>query len=163
MKKNAFHDKETANTPDTDKLFDETVQQLIAKEVDVIFMEEIRKAARELIEEAKNKIRAVVEEHKQIIREVLAEQWATVQWTAEKPLEKAKFHQGQIVRLSLLGINLKPKNTLAQKCLAYEGQAGTIIYSLLYSANNKVFFMYEVHIDVDGKTLQLTEDCLESA
>jgi hypothetical protein len=51
-----------------------SVKNLIEKEVGDIINEEIRNAAKELVEEQRNAIREAVEEHKLIIRQVVEEE-----------------------------------------------------------------------------------------
>ena len=61
----------------------EAVKKLIQTEVGNIIDEEIRKAARELLEEQKKAIRQVVEEHRLAIRQAVEEEkkaiWARVE------------------------------------------------------------------------------------
>ncbi len=56
-----------------------SAKNVIEQEVDAIFEEDIRTAAKALVDEQKIEIRALVEEHKRVIREVLEEEMASIQ------------------------------------------------------------------------------------
>jgi len=72
----------------------EAVKRLIETEVGNIIDEEIRKAARELIEEQRKAIREAVEQHKLVIRQVVEEEKRVI-WARVEELRKS------IVRLGI--------------------------------------------------------------
>jgi polyhydroxyalkanoate synthesis regulator phasin len=85
-----------ANSRDTNGTaeYREAVKKLIDTEVGNIIDEEIRKAARELIEEQRKAIRDAVEQHKLVIRQVVEEEKRAI-WARVEELRKS------IVRLGM--------------------------------------------------------------
>ena len=61
-----------------------SVKNLIEKEVGTIMDEEIRNAARELVEEQRKAIREAVEEHKLVIRQVVDEEKLAIRAKVEE-------------------------------------------------------------------------------
>ena len=170
MLNSIFNNKETA-IPISEE-YRTNSKHLIDTEIKAIFEDEIRNAARELIEEQRKAIQVVIEEHKQVLREVVEEkkltfllekEKSTIQKIANKPEGMAQFRQGDRVKLFLLDTDSKPKDDLAQKCLTYNGQPGNITFMSPALVNSKSTFIYYVRIDKDKKILLLTEDCLKPA
>jgi sulfite reductase beta subunit-like hemoprotein len=79
---------------DSSMEYREAVKRLIETEVGNIIDEEIRKAARELIEEQRKAIREAVEQHKLVIRQVVEEEKRAI-WARVEELRKS------IVRLGM--------------------------------------------------------------
>lgn len=71
----------------------ESVKRLIETEVGNIIDEEIRKAARELIEEQRKAIREAVEEHKLVIRQVVEEEKKAI-WARLEELRRSIIRLG---------------------------------------------------------------------
>ena len=71
----------------------EAVKRLIETEVGNIIDEEIRKAARELVEEQRKAIREAVEEHKLVIRQVVEEEKKAV-WGRLEELRRSIIRLG---------------------------------------------------------------------
>jgi len=61
-----------------------SVKHLIAKKVEPLIEEEIRKAAQELVEEQRKAIREAVEEHKLVIRQVVDEEKLAIRARVEE-------------------------------------------------------------------------------
>ena len=71
----------------------ESVKRLIETEVGNIIDEEIRKAARELIEEQRKAIREAVEEHKLVIRQIVEEEKKAI-WGRLEELRRSILRLG---------------------------------------------------------------------
>jgi hypothetical protein len=71
----------------------EAVKRLIETEVGSIVDEEIRKAARELVEEQRKAIREAVEEHKLVIRQVVEEEKKAI-WSRLEELRRSIIRLG---------------------------------------------------------------------
>jgi len=71
----------------------EAVKRLIETEVGNIIDEEIRKAARELVEEQRKAIREAVEEHKLVIRQVVEEEKKAI-WGRLEELRRSIIRLG---------------------------------------------------------------------
>lgn len=71
----------------------EAVRKLIQTEVGNIIDEEMRKAARELLEEQRKAIRQVIEEHRLAIREAVEEEKKAI-WARLEELRKSMLKLG---------------------------------------------------------------------
>ncbi len=70
-----------------------------------------------------------------------------------------QFARGDIVLLSLLDEQGKPKNELAREAAEYYSQSAEVITLAFTSVEGKEVFLYGVQTD-DGNVLELTEGCL---
>jgi ATP-dependent Zn protease len=88
-------DARIVQTKDTNSMGDyrEAVKRLIETEVGNIIDEEIRKAARELVEEQRKAIREAVEEHKLVIRQVVEEEKKAI-WSRLEDLRRSILRLG---------------------------------------------------------------------
>jgi polyhydroxyalkanoate synthesis regulator phasin len=84
------HGKEAAQSVDE---YREAVKKLIQTEIGNIIDEEIRKAARELLEEQKKAIRQVVEEHRLAIRQAVEEEKKAI-WSRLEELRRSIMKLG---------------------------------------------------------------------
>jgi hypothetical protein len=67
-----------------------------------------------------------------------------------------RFTKGQVVMLSLLDQEGRPKNDLARGCPSYYyAQSGVVVNWV----DTRTVFVYQVRMD-DGNVLQFSEDCL---
>ena len=88
-------DSKTMQTRDVGSAseYRESVKRLIETEVGNIIDEEIRKAARELMEEQRKAIREAVEEHKLVIRQVVEEEKKAI-WGRLEELRRSILRLG---------------------------------------------------------------------
>ncbi len=89
-------DTKTAQSRDVNNStaeYREAVKRLIETEVGNIIDEEIRKAARELVEEQRKAIREAVDEHKLVIRQVVEEEKKAI-WARLEDLRRSIIRLG---------------------------------------------------------------------
>jgi len=91
METKVGHAKDANNSATND--YREAVKRLIQTEVGNIIDEEIRKAARELVEEQRKAIREAVEEHKLVIRQVVEEEKKAI-WSRLEELRRSIIKLG---------------------------------------------------------------------
>ena len=90
METKVGYGKEAAGSVDA---YREGVKKLIQAEIGNIIDEEIKKAARELLEEQKKAIRQVVEEHRLAIRQAVEEEKKAI-WTRVEELRRSILKLG---------------------------------------------------------------------
>jgi sulfite reductase beta subunit-like hemoprotein len=91
METKIVHTREDNNSATGE--YREAVKRLIETEVGNIIDEEIRKAARELVEEQRKAIREAVEEHKLVIRQVVEEEKKAI-WSRLEELRRSIIRLG---------------------------------------------------------------------